>query len=343
MQQRFIDKFLHLFIALILIKFVLTLVALERMGLQEFLKSVGILIFIGILFGLIVTALKSAATSAGPPGSGSSVLLEESLFDKLRKKYESHAEQYRQQGQYLKASGIYLRLLQNPHRAALVLEEGGLYHEAAVVYLKKLSDKQNAAQCYEKGKNYKKAIELYKDLGNKEKAGDLYLLVNDRTAAYKCYESLIEDYTGTRQYVKASLVARHKMQDPVKARNLLMKGWNNNADAFNCVNNYFASFTDKDELKKAINDIYADTPEVQKEILLTALKYEFAKGKEMEETTRDIAYEIIASCIQKKPSIALEMKDFNPSDKVIIKDIIRYKAALNSVIANNVSRNKERK
>lgn len=341
MQQRFIDKFLKLFLALVFIKFVLMVIALNHIGLKEFVRSVSILVFVGILLGLVLTALKSSATSGGSQGVGSSVLLEESLFDKLRKKYESHAEQYRQQGQYLKASGIYLRLLQNPHRAASVLEEGGLYHEAAVVYLKKLSDKQNAAQCYEKGKNYKKAIELYKDLGNKEKTGDLYLLLNDRRAAHTCYESLIEDYTSTTQYVKASLVARHKMQDAQKARNLLIKGWKNNADAFNCINNYFASFSDKEELKKVINDIYGDTPEVQKEILLTALKYEFAKGKEMEETTRDIAYEIIASCIQKKPSIALEMKDFNPSDKVIIKDIIRYKAALNTVITNNVSRNKE--
>lgn len=334
MQQRFIDKFLNFFLALVLIKFVLLLITLDRISMQEFIKSFSLLIFFGILLGLFLMFLKLSGRTSGFSQGGSSVLLEGNLFDRLRKKYESHAERYRQEGQYLKASNIYLKLLQNPHRAASVLEEGGLYNEAAVLYLKKLSDKQRAAQCYEKGKNYKKAIELYKDLGNKEKAGDLYVLLNDRTAANTCYESLIADYTGATQYVKASLVARYKMQQEEKARELLLKGWNNNHDAFNCINNYFAGFPDHDELKKVIRDIYDDTLPQQQEVLLTALKYEFAKGKEMEEITRDIAYEIIASYIQRKPAIASEIKHFNPSDKVIIKDIVRYKAAVNRIISN---------
>jgi len=339
MQQNFINKFLNFFLALVFIKFVLVLISVSRIGIMESIKTFSIVLFFAVLLGLLLTFFKFSGMGSGFSQANSSVLLEESLFDKLRKKYESLAEQYRGDGQYLKASNIHLNLLQNPYRAASVLEEGGLYNEAAVLYLKKLSNKESAAQCYEKGKNYKKAIELYKDLGNKEKTGDLYMLLNDRMAANKSYESLIADYRDKAQYVKASLVARHKMQDPEKAQGLLLKGWNNNVDAFNCINNYFASFSEHEELKKAIGDIYHNTPERQKEIFLTALKYEFNKAKEMEEITRDIAYEIIAQQIQKKPSIASEMKHFNPSDKVIIKDIIRYKAAVNSITANYVPGN----
>jgi tetratricopeptide (TPR) repeat protein len=340
MRQKFINKFLNFFIALVAIKLLLWLITLGNTRADEAIKTLSILFFFALLMGLLLAYLKASGSGSGFSHGGSSVLLEESLFDKLRKKYESLAEQYRETGQYMKASNIHLKLLQNPYRAASVLEEGGFYNEAAVLYLNKLSNKQNAAQCYEKGKNYRRAIELYKDLGNKEKAGDLYVLLNDRTAANKCYESLIGDYKDRAQYVKASLIARHKMQHTETAQELLLKGWYNNVDAFNCINNYFASYTGHDELKKVISDIYSATPERLKETLLSALKHEFNKGKELEKTTRDIAYEIIASQIQKKPAIASEMKHFNPADKIIIKDIIRYKAAVNSITANYVPQNK---
>ncbi|MFT3978884.1 MAG: hypothetical protein QM687_00350 [Ferruginibacter sp.] len=315
------------------------LISSSSVDASDFIISFLLLIFFAVILSVLLSFMGSGVdgSSFSSERSNSSVLLEESLFEKLRRKYVSLAEQYVLDGQYLKASNIHLRLLQNPYKAASILEEGGLYNEAAVIYQVKLSNKQNAAQCYEKGKNYKKAIELYKDLGNKEKSGDLYILLNDRPAAQKCYESLIEDYSAMMQYVKASLVARQKMDTPEKARELLLRGWNSNADSFNCINNYFASFPDHEELKTAIGNIYNTVPTKQKEVFLTALKYEFDKGKDMEEMTRNIAYEIVADTIQQKPSIASEIKNFNPTDKVIIKDIMRYKAAVNRITANKTN------
>jgi tetratricopeptide (TPR) repeat protein len=340
MKQRFIEKFMNFFIALILIKVALLIFSISSIGIWDVVIAIVLVVFFGFLVLVFLRHLEATGTGTGFSRNNSSVVIEQSLFDKIRKKYELLAEQYKEEGQYLKASGIYLKLLQNPYRAASILEEGSLYNEAATVYLKKLSNKQSAAQCYEKGKNYKKAIELYKEMGNKEKVGDLYVLLNDRTAANACYESLIDDYCNLAQHVKASLVARYKMQDADKAKSLLLKGWTNNADAFNCINNYFASFAKPAELKKAIADVYAATPATQKETLLLALKYEFAKGAELEETTRDIAYDIIAGHIQKKPGIAAEMKHFNPSDKILIKDIIVYKATANKIITPYVTNKK---
>ena len=339
MQYNFLNKFLQFFLAIALIKFVLLLISASRMESSEIAASIVILMLASLIFFVVFSSLKSSGTSQGYSGGGGKVLVEESLFDKLRRKYESLSEKYRTEGQYLKASNIQLRLLQNPYRAAAILEEGGLYNEAAVLYLKKMENKHNAAQCYEKGKNYKKAIDLYKDLDNKEKTGDLYMLLNDTKTAHQWYGMLIDDYSTGKQYVKASLVARQKMQHEEKARELLLKGWESNSDAFNCINNYFASFSQHEALKKAISDIHATSGKQQKETLLNALKYEFNKGREMEEFTRDIAYEIIADHIQRKPAIASEMKHFNPADKMIVRDIIRYKAAVNKITANYVPDN----
>jgi len=339
MQQGFFNRVLKFFLALAAVKLVLLIIAANREGSVGLKEGLVVLVISFVVLVILLLLLKQPSGSDGYSRGDSSVLLEESLFDKLRRRYESIAEEYRKDGNYIKASHIHLKLLQNPYRAAAVLEEGGYYNEAAVIYLKKISNKYKAAECYEKGKNYRKAIELYKDLGNKEKMGDIYMLLNDRTAANACYGSVIEDYTSASQFVKASLLARHKMQDNEKARKLLLAGWSNNADAFNCINNYFATFADFGDLKTAIADVYTATPPLQKETLLTALTYEFKKGKEMEEMTADIAYEIIADFIPQKPSIVSELKHFNPSDKIIIKDIIRYKAATNKITANYISVN----
>ena len=122
------------------------------------------------------------------------------------------------------------------------------------------------------------------------------------------------------------------MKNPTGAQDLLLTGWRQNADAFNCINNYFACIKEPEKLKETISMVYKDVPETQKETFLAALKYEFDKGETMEESSRDMAYEIVSDRILKKPMLASELKHFNPKDKLIVKDIIRYKAARNQMI-----------
>ena len=92
---------------------------------------------------------------------GSRVFLEESLFDKLRRRLESIAEQYREQGQYLKASNVQFE----PSAKSI---QGRCGTGGAMVcimkqqcFILKNGKQTKAAQCYEKGKIIK-TIELYK-------------------------------------------------------------------------------------------------------------------------------------------------------------------------------------
>lgn len=300
--------------------------------------TLGIFLIVAFIILLVITSLKDKEqnnrNAAGRKGSGGSFYLENSLFDRIRSKYEELAEKYIAENDYKKAAKVYMNLLQDNYRGAKTLENGGFYNEAAVVYLKKLHNKSDAAHCYEKAKQYKKAIDLYKEMEQKEKVGDLYKEINDLKNAHYYYQIVADDYTGNNQMVKASLVYRNKMEKPEEAQKVLLKGWEEDKDAFNCLNNYFANIVDIKRLESEIQDLYEKTPAHKKITYLDAMKYEFKKDPKLHMVTRNIAYEIISEKVATRSEIVNELKYFNPDDQVILKDISRFKTGRNKMFRN---------
>lgn len=300
--------------------------------------TLGIFLIVAFIILLVITSLKdkeqNKRNAAGRKGSGGSFYLENSLFDRIRSKYEELAEKYIAENDYKKAAKVYMNLLQDNYRGAKTLENGGFYNEAAVVYLKKLHNKSDAAACYEKAKQYKKAIDLYKEMEQKEKVGDLYKEINDLKNAHYYYQIVADDYTGNNQMVKASLVYRKKMEKPEEAQKVLLKGWEEDKDAFNCLNNYFANIVDIKRLESEIQHLYEKVPAHKKITYLDAMKYEFKKDPKLHMVTRNIAYEIISEKVATRSEIVNELKYFNPDDQVILKDISRFKTGRNKMFRN---------
>lgn len=298
--------------------------------------TLAIFLVVAFIIMIVITALKDKeqnGRNSGRRGSGGgNFYLETSLFDRIRNKYEELAEKYIAEKDYKKAAKVYMNLLQDNFRGAKTLENGGFYNEAAAVYLKKLNNKSEAASCYEKAKQYKKAIDLYKEMQQKEKVGDLYKELNDITNALSYYQMVADDYTANNQMVKASLVYSKKMEQPEEAQKILLQGWNEDKDAFNCLNNYFANVFDLKKLEKEIRNLYRDTPSYKKGIYLEAMKHEFKKAPELQAVTRHIAYEIIAEKVATRSEIINELKHFNPDDSVILKDISRFKTGRNRIL-----------
>ncbi len=87
---------------------------------------------------------------------GGSFYLENSLFDRIRSKYEELAEKYIAEKDYKKAAQVYMNLLQDHYRGAKTLEDGGFYNEAAVVYLKKLKTNRTLQPATKKPNSIKK-------------------------------------------------------------------------------------------------------------------------------------------------------------------------------------------
>lgn len=337
-KQKFIDKFLGAFLILAVIKIISVLAQILKESFWTAIGSLVIVIVVVFILALVIAGLKSKENNWGNSGNknsrGGTSYVGNVLFNRLLNKYEELAQRYIDEKNYIKAAKVYMNLLKDNYRGAKTLENGALYNEAAVIYLKKLNNKSEAANCYEKAKQYQKAIDLHKELGQKEKVGDLYKEINDIKNANTYYQMVVDDYVNTNQMVKGSLVYRKKMELPEEAQKILLKGWNEDRDGFNCLNNYFANIFDVKTLDKKIQELYQNLPAERKMNYLKALKIEFNKDPKLKETTRNIAYEIIAEKVKTHSEIVNELKHFNPDDEVILKDISRYKTGRNNMFRN---------
>jgi tetratricopeptide (TPR) repeat protein len=336
-KQKFIDKFLRALVVLAIIKIIAIFAELFQKTFWSVIGNLVIFIVVLVIIFFVIIALENKekpGNSSGKKGGGGNFYLENSLFDRIRNKYEELAEKYIAEKDYTRAAKVYMNLLNDNYRGAKTLEDGGFYNEAAVIYLKKLKNKSEAASCFEKAKQYQKSIQLYKELEQKEKVGDLYMQINDTKNANSYYQMVVDDYVNNDQMVKASLIYRKKMDVPEEAQKILLQGWEENKDAFNCLNNYFVNINTIEDLNHTIQDLYAKTPSDKKLIYLEAMKHEFKKDSKLQETTRNIAYEIIAENIENHSSVINELKHFNPKDEVILKDISRYRTGRNKMFRN---------
>jgi tetratricopeptide (TPR) repeat protein len=256
--------------------------------------------------------------------SGKTVFSDDS-FARLHTQYTNMAQALIAHGEYHKAAFIYLKLLKDYHLAAQTLEEGGLYQEAAAVYLQYAQNKEKAAACYEKGAFTTDAIALYKELNHDEKVGDLYASIHNREEAFFYYEKVVEEYKRREQYVKAALLY-NKMQNRTGAQELLLTGWRENRDAFNCLNNYFANIPDVKILGTSLKSIFEnEVHAANRETFLQVLRHEYAKATELSDSIKEMAHEVIVAQIPVNPSIVSELISFNKADKQLVKDTMRFK------------------
>lgn len=337
-NRKFLDKFLVAFFVLVLFKIIAIIAQWSQQAIQDALAGVFKFIFFVCIVVVLIVLLQSKEKDPLPPAQkkygGNGVPLDSSIFDRLKNMYEDIAEKLIQNNEYKKAAVVYMNLLKDYYRAAKTLENGEFYNEAAAVYLKKLNNKADAANCYVNAKQYDKAITLYKELQQKEKVGDLYKMIDDLENAFLFYQMVVDDYLMSYQMVKASLVYRNKMDMHQEAQKILLRGWEENHDPLNCLQQYFDNIGDVKKLEHEILQIFGRTPSDKKIIYLEAMKQEFKKAPELRVPTRNIAYEIIAEKVTTRSEIVNELKHFNPDDEVILKDISRYKTGRNKMFRN---------
>lgn len=247
-------------------------------------------------------------------------------FHSLERQYHETARKLIQQKDYQKAAFIYMKLLKDYNAAAQTLEDGGYFQEAASIYLKHMDNKKKAAACYERGNMITDAIELYKELEENEKVADLYLSLNKRKEAEVYFEKVIDIYKRGAQHVKAALIYRDKLNNKQEAQAVLLDGWRNHKDAYNCLNNYLANIEDIKTLKREINIIYqTEVSKTQSLAFLQVIHHESIRHKALFEPMKELAYEIVAANISNNPAIVSELKNFNQGDRELVKDTIRFK------------------
>lgn len=261
--------------------------------------------------------------------SGGSIDLGDHYYA-LQNQYNATARALVEQKEYQKAAFVYMKLLKNYVAAAQTLEDGKFYQEAATIYLKHANNKDKAAECYEKGNMITNAIDIYKELGKNEKVGDLYINIGKKKEADIHYEYVVNNFVSKDQYLKASLIYKDKIRNVNAGQSLLLKGWQNNKDAFNCLNNYFENIEDLKILKNEIHSVYRnDLTERNSKTFLHVIQHEFKKENELSESLKEMAYEIVAAQIPNNPKIVSELKVFNTKDEILMRDTILFQVQKN--------------
>lgn len=269
--------------------------------------------------------LSAFGTGSWSGGGSGSIDLGDGYLQ-LQDQYRKTALALIKKKEYKKAAFVYLKLLKNHYQAARTLENGKLYLQAAAIYLKHGNNKIKAAECYEKGNMTYKAIELYEELENFSKVGDLYLSLNKRELANQYFKKTADKLISKNQYLNAAAVFQNKIEDLAGAQNILLDGWDNNYDNYNCLVKYYDNISDLKKLKNQYDYIYHQKlTDKNKITFLKVIQHEFKNKKNLKEHLKDIGYEIIAQTAEKHPHIVQELKKFNMDDKEIVKDISRFK------------------
>ena len=258
-------------------------------------------------------------------GLGGTVGLEDDTYQKLQSQYELTAQRLKDEGDFENAAYIYLKLLKRYSMAANTLREGKYFEKAAFVYLEYVKNEQLAAECYEEGMIYIKAIDLYEKMGKLEKVGDLYMKLGNRIAANSAYHALIDKKLKKNQYVQAAKVSEDKMQNLAYAKEILLSGWKNMMDPYNCLSKYLAYLTEAKETWAEIQRIHKEDVDARNEgYFLKVLKKEYAHKDENEDNIRNLAYTLISKLLEEDRISPQELQAFNHPDTRLQADIMRY-------------------
>jgi tetratricopeptide (TPR) repeat protein len=253
-----------------------------------------------------------------------------SYYNDLRTKYQKAAQKEVENKNFKKAAYIYAHLLNDFHSAANVLKQGKHYREAAALYKEHLKNIPAAADCLEEGGLYLEAIELYVELNKYEKAGDLYKKLEQRENAEKLFQRCIDQSMTNKDYLEASRLQKDKMEDTEKAKETLLKGWNESVQSEACLNKYFDEIAsgEKEKLNEEVKNIYVNqTPKTKKTGFLTVLSSVVTRHKdaELNSTSRNIAYEITSEQVAAGNTSSLNfLRNFIPEDRVVPSDVNRF-------------------
>lgn len=253
-----------------------------------------------------------------------------SRYTDLRTKYINAAQKQIELKEFKKAAYVYAHLLGDYHNAANVLEQGNFHREAAALYKDHLKNIPAAASCLERGGLYIEAIELFKELQLDEKTADLYKKINQTSNADEYYKKAVVSKLNNSDYLDASRVINEKMNQPERAKVVLLDGWNNANQYEPCLKKFFdiVQVTEGDKTAEIVSAVYSkEAPRYKRPSLLNVLEY--VNKKHADEAVKDkvqkVAFEIMHDEAEEgNVQILQSLKRFVPGDLLIGADANRY-------------------
>ncbi|HAA14249.1 MAG TPA: hypothetical protein DCE41_22175 [Cytophagales bacterium] len=257
-------------------------------------------------------------------GGGRAVMGQDTLFE-LRQQYVKAAKELEQEGDFVQASFVYLKLLKDYHAADDTLRKGKKFPEAAAIYLKYCHKEKAAAECYVEGHMPLEAIPIYQKLKEHEKAGDLYWQMGERDPALEEYEQALHDLKHRGHHRMAGDLVREKMEDLPRALSNYLEGWEGPAKDAACVRSYLQYQPDEPTLGKELARL--DDEMVSKDKLdqwVSILMEEYHRDRTTRKQAEELVYQRIANDVHLQPKLARHLREFFPEDVNLKKDTIRF-------------------
>lgn len=250
----------------------------------------------------------------------------------LQQYYLKLANQKIAEKDFRKAAYIHAHLLGDFNTAANVLMQGKHYHEAALLYRDHLKNPQQAARCFEEGGLYGEAIPIYLELGEQEKAGDLYVLLDQEEEAKKLYLACVQQALERADFLGAARLYDTKLKDVSQAKGVLLQGWHQAQTPISCLNGYFDYFRQSSnmEFDEEIQRIYQqEVSHLQRDAFMNVLKGLAAQPSRKAQLpkAREIVYNLVSKELLVNRLDHLDMlSTFVPGDQLLETDISRLRA-----------------
>ncbi len=259
------------------------------------------------------------------------------MRQKLRDQYREAAARELNLGRHRRAAYIFAKLLGDFATAANALKQGRHYREAAILYREKLNDTAAAAVCLEEGGLLTDAIEIYIELKQFEKAGDLYMRIERIDEGHKCYRLAVDQYLGLKDRLAAAQLMEQKLCAPDEALQILEEGWPGSQQGVGCLIGFFRLLGRLGRHDRAIHemrslaeqpvDITAQLAERMVDLSSSYPNEEFRHRTA--DTVRVIAGRRLSQLDSFEPArVVSAVVRLDPEDRLLARDGARYLAAL---------------
>ena len=168
-------------------------------------------------------------------GSGDRWDVSAEMQTRLTTRYRELANREMQLGRHRRAAYIFGHLLHDFAAAANTLAAGKHWREAAVLYREKLGHPLEAAHCLERGGLLTEAIELYEELKQFEKAGDLHARLEQHDEARSAWRRAAQQLSESNDCLAAAKIIESKLHEPDGALEQLDRGWTHSIQTEACL------------------------------------------------------------------------------------------------------------
>ena len=238
-------------------------------------------------------------------------------------------------GRHRRAAYIYAELLGDLVSAAGALESGHHYREAAILYRDKLKRPADAAKCLERGGLLDEAASLYVEIGQFEKAADIYLRLERHDDAEHLLRQWVKNLISHGDFINASRVLHDKLNDVDGALKVLMLGWSSSSVALSCLERTFeilGKHARHEEAHSVVSKLRNEPVESRITTLLAkglsavAINY---PDKTVREAAVDATQIVVARVLKTaNPAEANELlgtiRKLAPQDRLLSRDCDRY-------------------